>query len=91
LGIEDWLNKSECGSGGGHGDGGGGRSSCGSILIICCVSVLHKQLSGSGVSAMRDYQHAIRLNPNYALAYYNAANIYLFNRQFKQASYFALN
>jgi len=35
---------------------------------------------------MRDYLRAIRLNPSYALAYYNAANIYFFNRQFKQAS-----
>jgi len=48
--------------------------------------VLRKQFRSDGVNAMHDYQHAIRLNPNYALAYYNAANIYLFNRQFKQAS-----
>jgi len=40
---------------------------------------------------MRDYQRAIKLNPNYALAYYNTANIYFFNQQFKQASSSALS
>jgi len=44
------------------------------------------QLRGDGVSAMRDYQHAIQLNPNYSLPYYNAANVYFFSHQFKQAS-----
>lgn len=35
--------------------------------------------------AMTDYKHAIELDPGYALAYYNAANIYLHGRFFKQA------
>lgn len=37
------------------------------------------------VNAMRDYQSAIMMNPNYALAYYNSANILLFHKQYKQA------
>lgn len=37
------------------------------------------------VNAMRDYQSAIMMNPNYALAYYNSANILLMHRQYKQA------
>uniref|UniRef100_A0A8D2L8E2 Tetratricopeptide repeat domain 6 n=1 Tax=Varanus komodoensis TaxID=61221 RepID=A0A8D2L8E2_VARKO len=36
--------------------------------------------------AMKDYQQAITIDPNYALAYFNAANIYLLNRQFSQAN-----
>ncbi|XP_012992794.3 uncharacterized protein ttc6 [Esox lucius] len=36
-------------------------------------------------SAMRDYQRAICLNPKYALAFFNAANLYFYNRQFDQA------
>ncbi|XP_062432174.1 tetratricopeptide repeat protein 6 [Rhea pennata] len=35
--------------------------------------------------AMRDYQHAISVDPDYALAYFNAGNIYFHNRQFSQA------
>ena len=34
--------------------------------------------------AMTDYKHAIELDPEYALAYYNAANIYLHGRFFQQ-------
>lgn len=37
------------------------------------------------VNAMRDYQSAILMNRNYALAYYNSANILLMHRQYKQA------
>nr|XP_060610425.1 tetratricopeptide repeat protein 6 [Anolis sagrei ordinatus] len=36
--------------------------------------------------AMTDYQQAITVDPNYALAYFNAANIYFLNRQFVQAN-----
>nr|XP_056707723.1 tetratricopeptide repeat protein 6 [Euleptes europaea] len=35
--------------------------------------------------AMKDYQQAITFDPDYALAYFNAANIYFLNRQFSQA------
>lgn len=34
--------------------------------------------------AMRDYQQAIAKDPNYALAYFNAANVYFLNKQFSQ-------
>lgn len=34
--------------------------------------------------AMKDYQQAIALDPGYALAYFNAANVYFFHRQFPQ-------
>ncbi|KAJ1102670.1 hypothetical protein NDU88_000114 [Pleurodeles waltl] len=36
-------------------------------------------------SAMKDYQAAVAVNPLYALAYFNAANVYLHNRQLSQA------
>ena len=36
--------------------------------------------------AMRDYQAAIKKDPTYALAYFNAANVYFHNRQFRQVS-----
>ncbi|XP_042308112.1 tetratricopeptide repeat protein 6 [Sceloporus undulatus] len=36
--------------------------------------------------AMQDYQQAITVDPSYALAYFNAANIYFLNRQFLQAN-----
>uniref|UniRef100_A0A8C4VQ46 Tetratricopeptide repeat domain 6 n=1 Tax=Gopherus evgoodei TaxID=1825980 RepID=A0A8C4VQ46_9SAUR len=34
--------------------------------------------------AMKDYQQAISINPGYALAYFNAANIYFHHKQFSQ-------
>uniref|UniRef100_A0A8C5RQU6 Tetratricopeptide repeat protein 6 n=1 Tax=Laticauda laticaudata TaxID=8630 RepID=A0A8C5RQU6_LATLA len=34
--------------------------------------------------AMHDYQQAITKDPNYALAYFNAANVYFLNKQFSQ-------
>ncbi len=37
-------------------------------------------------NAMRDYQAAIKKDPTYALAYFNAANVYFHNRQFRQVS-----
>ncbi|XP_030415094.1 tetratricopeptide repeat protein 6 isoform X5 [Gopherus evgoodei] len=36
--------------------------------------------------AMKDYQQAISINPGYALAYFNAANIYFHHKQFSQAN-----
>ncbi|XP_071495128.1 uncharacterized protein [Diadema antillarum] len=39
-------------------------------------------------SAMTDYQAAIRKDPKYALAFFNAANLYFSNRQFIQALQF---
>jgi len=36
--------------------------------------------------AMHDFQAAIKLDNRYSLAYFNAANIYFKNRQFRQVS-----
>ena len=47
-------------------------------------SILIYQFMGDTVNAMRDYQAAIRLEPDYSLAYYNAANLYFKQRQFQQ-------
>uniref|UniRef100_A0A8C9G4H1 Tetratricopeptide repeat domain 6 n=1 Tax=Pavo cristatus TaxID=9049 RepID=A0A8C9G4H1_PAVCR len=44
------------------------------------------QLMGYLSSAMKDYQQAISVDPNYALAYFSAANIYFHNHQFSQVS-----
>ncbi|KAM9294421.1 tetratricopeptide repeat protein 6 [Gastrophryne carolinensis] len=46
--------------------------------------VIH-QFMGKLPNAMKDYQSAIAANPKYALAFFNAANLYLHNRQFSQA------
>ncbi|XP_054683760.1 tetratricopeptide repeat protein 6 isoform X1 [Grus americana] len=46
------------------------------------------QLMGYLPCAMKDYQQAISVDPNYALAYFNAANIYFHNRQFSQAYHY---
>ncbi|NXD05736.1 TTC6 protein, partial [Nothocercus nigrocapillus] len=43
------------------------------------------QFMGYLSCAMRDYQNAISVDPDYALAYFNAGNIYFRNRQFSQA------
>ncbi|XP_059505178.1 uncharacterized protein ttc6 isoform X2 [Stegostoma tigrinum] len=43
------------------------------------------QFMGDLPNAMRDYQKAISLDPTYSLAYFNAANLYFYNRQFTQA------
>ncbi len=40
---------------------------------------------GDNINAMRDYQAAILLDPQYGLAYYNSANILLLHRQHNQA------
>jgi tetratricopeptide (TPR) repeat protein len=37
------------------------------------------------VNAMRDYQAAILMDPNYGLAYFNSASILLLHRQYNQA------
>ncbi|XP_054827481.1 uncharacterized protein LOC129324317 [Eublepharis macularius] len=44
------------------------------------------QFMGYLSCAMKDYQQAITVDPNYALAYFNAANIYFLNKQFSQAN-----
>jgi len=36
------------------------------------------------MGAMHDFQAAIKNNPTYSLAYFNAANIYFKNRQYRQ-------
>ncbi|XP_075049738.1 tetratricopeptide repeat protein 6 [Mixophyes fleayi] len=46
--------------------------------------VIH-QFMGKLPNAMRDYQSAIAADTKYSLAYFNAANLYLHNRQFSQA------
>ncbi|XP_053330275.1 uncharacterized protein LOC128504265 [Spea bombifrons] len=46
--------------------------------------VIH-QFMGKLPNAMKDYQSAITADPDYSLAYFNAANLYLHNRQFSQA------
>ncbi|XP_067895393.1 uncharacterized protein ttc6 isoform X2 [Heterodontus francisci] len=43
------------------------------------------QFTGDLPNAMRDYQKAVALDPTYSLAYFNAANLYFYNRQFPQA------
>ncbi|XP_069494511.1 tetratricopeptide repeat protein 6 [Ambystoma mexicanum] len=46
--------------------------------------VIH-HFQGKRPDAMKDYQAAIAVDPHYALAYFNAANVYLQNRQLTQA------
>ncbi|XP_074853635.1 tetratricopeptide repeat protein 6 [Carettochelys insculpta] len=46
------------------------------------------QFMGHLNSAMKDYQQAVTINPGYALAYFNAANIYFHHRQFSQANFY---
>ena len=43
------------------------------------------KFTGDNVNAMRDYQVAILMEPDYGLAYYNSANILLLHRQYSQA------
>ena len=42
------------------------------------------QFMNDRVNAMRDYQRAIKLDPKYSLAYFNAANVYFHTRHFNQ-------
>ncbi|OCT68656.1 uncharacterized protein ttc6.L [Xenopus laevis] len=57
---------------------------CGSAQLLTNRGVIH-QFMGKLPNAMRDYQAAITADPEYSLAYFNAANLYLHNRQFTQA------
>lgn len=43
-----------------------------------------EQFVGDSTDAMNDYQNAIKIDPTYSLAYFNAANLYFQNRQFIQ-------
>ena len=51
--------------------------------VLTSRGVVH-QFNGDLVCAMRDYRRAILAEPTYKLAYYNAANVYLHQRQYKQ-------
>ena len=53
--------------------------------LLQCFCVLF-QFMGDRVNAMQDYNLALKEDPTYALAYFNAANIYFHSRQFKQVS-----
>ena len=57
------------------------------LLFLC----LYVQFMGDFVNAIRDYQAAVKTDPSYALAYYNAANIYFRQRQFQQVSFIVVN
>ena len=52
------------------------------LLFLC----LYVQFMGDFVNAIRDYQAAVKTDPSYALAYYNAANVYFRQRLFQQVS-----
>jgi len=51
-----------------------------------CLFCFWWQFMGDFVNAIRDYQAAVKIDPSYALAYYNAANVYFRQRQFQQVS-----
>lgn len=53
--------------------------------VLTNRGVIHIYLSHQS-KAMVDFQAAIKLDPNYGLAWYNAANIYLHQRQLTQAT-----
>ena len=44
------------------------------------------QFMNKPANAMSDYQQALRIDPSFALAYFNAANIYFHCRHFQQVS-----
>lgn len=48
------------------------------------ISPSYLQFMKDAKGAMYDFQAAIKLDTNYALAYFNAANIYFKNKQFRQ-------
>ncbi|XP_015759885.1 PREDICTED: uncharacterized protein LOC107339154 [Acropora digitifera] len=54
-------------------------------LFSSAISIDSGDFMGDFVNAIRDYQAAVKIDPSYALAYYNAANVYFRQRQFKQA------
>ena len=62
---------------------------CGAISVrptaelLTNRGVIH-QFMGERHNAMRDYLAAIKQDPTYALAYFDAANMYFHMRQFKQ-------
>ena len=60
-------------------------------LISCSVHVfifcLHFQFMQDRVNAMKDYQDAIKMDPSYSLAYFNAANVYFHTRHFRQVGH----
>ncbi|XP_078324094.1 uncharacterized protein LOC111124594 isoform X6 [Crassostrea virginica] len=63
---------------------------CESIKVSATAELLTNrgvinQFMKDRVNAMKDYQNAIRLDPTYSLAYFNAANVYFHTRHFKQA------
>ena len=60
------------------------RGSGSSAELLVNRGVIHQHMADN-VNAMRDYQAAILVDPNYALAYYNSANVYLMHRQYAQA------
>lgn len=49
-----------------------------------CNLFLMQQFMGDRVMAMNDYQQAVKLDHAYALAYYNAGNVYFHTRHFRQ-------
>ncbi|XP_043930180.1 tetratricopeptide repeat protein 6 [Protopterus annectens] len=55
-----------------------------SAKLLTNRGVIH-QFMGDLHNAMKDYQAAIRIDPSYSLAYFNAANIYFYSKQFHQA------
>jgi len=57
---------------------------CQSAQLLTNRGVVN-QCMGDIRSAMNDYQMAIRIDPSFSLAYYNAANLYFMHRQFSQA------
>ena len=56
-------------------------------LDLTVLFLVHFQFMGDFVNAIRDYQAAVKTDPSYSLAYYNAANVYFRQRQFKQVSW----
>ena len=46
--------------------------------------LIFPQFMNDRVNAMRDYQEALRLDPRYSLAYFNAGNVYFQTRHFSQ-------
>lgn len=54
---------------------------------MCEIFFSSTQTLGDIVSAMNDYQSALKQDPSYALAYYNAANIYFLHKQYSQVSF----
>lgn len=62
-----------------------------SALLLTNRGVIH-QFMGDVVSAMNDYQEAMRIEPGYSLAHFNTGNILLQQRHFRQVIeiYFAI-